>query len=183
MNSSDVNPERPTADIPAMPDDLRGAEAPAAPSSLPTPAPGAAAPVTAVPTSQVDYGLLESLRTGQAAVTDAVQKFVQKLGEYLSTALDDATSLEVRTYVSPDIGAVTYDKGAFGGNARLRAVTRVNIDGDSLACIPETDGELDTAVWAIHMDMIRQAQDSRAELMKTMVLAASNLANIFTPKG
>jgi hypothetical protein len=70
----------------------------------------------------------------------------------------------VRTYVSEDIGAVTYDKGVFSGNVRLRAITRVNIDGDSLVCVPETDGELDTAVWAIHMDMLRQAQNSRAEL-------------------
>jgi hypothetical protein len=62
-------------------------------------------------------------------------------------------------------------------------MTRVNIDGDTLVCVPETDGELDTAVWGIHMDMVKQAQESRAELMKTIVSAAGSLASIFTPKG
>jgi hypothetical protein len=180
-NKPESKARRPTAGIPAMPEDLKSSAAPA-PASMPAPAPQPPAAAPAAAASEVDYGLLDSLRTGQAAVTDAVQKFVMKLGEYLSTALDDATSLEVRTYISEDINGVTYEKGKFGGNARLRALTRVNIDGDSQACIPETDGELDTAVWAVHMDMLRQAQESRAELMKTMVSAASNLANIFTPK-
>jgi hypothetical protein len=171
--------KRPTAAIPSMPEDLSSAPAPVVPSAhveavpapLPTPAPDA-----------VDYGLMDSLKSGQAAVTEATQKFIQKLGEYLSTALDDATSLEVRTYVSSDINTVTYDKGQFAGGARLRALTRVNIDGDSIVCVPETDGELDTAVWGVHMDMLKQAQESRAELLKTIVTAASSLANIVTPK-
>jgi hypothetical protein len=33
------------------------------------------------------------------------------------------------------------------------------------------------------MDMVKQAQESRAELMKTIVSAAGSLASIFTPKG
>ena len=179
--------KRPSANIPAMPEDLTGA-APASPPEAPAEAVSAPAPSVVVsvttPQSQaaVDYGLMDSLRSGQTAVTDAVQKFVQKLGDYLSTALDDATSLEVRTYVSEDIGAVTYEKGAFGGSAQLRAMTRVNIDGDSMVCVPATEGELDTALWAVHMDMLREAQLSRAELLKTIVSAASGLATIFTPK-
>jgi hypothetical protein len=170
---------RPSADIPAMPGEAAGSTGPESSAhpqesiTVPLPVPEAAA---------VDYGVLDSLRAGQASVAEATQKFVQKLGEYLSAALDDATSLEVRTYISEDISGVTYEKGAFGGNARLRAMTRVNIDGDSLVCIPETDGELDTAVWTIHLDMVRQAQESRSELMRTMVSAAANLANVFTPK-
>jgi hypothetical protein len=171
---------RPTADIPAMPDfnsdEFPAASTPAEYSkSEPPPVPQAGtAPVE-------NYGLFNSESQGKLA--DATQKFVQKLGEYLGQALDDATSLDVRTYVSEDIGAVTYEKGQFSGNARLRAMTRVNIDGDTLVCVPETDGELDTAVWGIHMDMVKQAQESRAELMKTIVSAAGSLASIFTPKG
>jgi hypothetical protein len=172
-----------------MPEDLTsGKMAAAAPEAAPVaPAPAVTVTVTspaapAVPAAAVDYGLLDSLRAGQASVTEATQKFIQKLGDYLSSALDDATSLEVRTYVSEDIGTVTYEKGAFGGSARLRAMTRVNIDGDSLVCVPETSGELDTSVWAVHLDMMRQAQESRADLLKTIVSAASGLATIFTPK-
>ncbi len=181
--------KRPTADIPAMPEDLTSTEKTA---PVTGPAPAAPTPTLTVTVSNpaspaaagaaVDYGLLDSLKIGQASVSEATQKFIQKLGEYLSAALDDATSLEVRTYVSEDIGAVTYEKGAFGGSARLRAMTRVNIDGDSLVCVPETAGELDTSVWAVHLDMLRQAQEGRTELLKTIVSAASGLAAIFTPK-
>ena len=193
QESSETKSNRPTADIPAMPDDLLSAAAEAASAtteaasaavaaSAPPQSISTAASVPPLPASQIDYGLLDSLRAGQASVTEATQKFIQKLGDYLSAALDDATSLEVRTYVSEDIGTVTYEKGQLTGGARLRAMTRVNIDGDSLVCVPETDGELDTAVWQIHMDMLKQAQESRADLMRTMVAAAGSLANIFVPK-
>ena len=164
---------RPTADIPAMPD-FQSDEAPA--SSAPEPVSVSPAESASV----ANYGLFNSESQGKLA--EATQKFVQKLGDYLSQALDDATSLEVRTYVSEDLGAVTYEKGQFSGNAHLRAMTRVNIDGDTLVCVPETDGELDTAVWGIHMDMVKQAQESRAELMKVIVSAAGSLTSMLTPK-
>lgn len=193
-DSNESKPARPRATIPAMPDDLLSSETPAAaPTPAPVPAPPAPPAAPAAPaeppvvlprtaSGEIDYGLLESLRSGQAAVTDAVQNFVKKLGDYLSKALDDAASLEVCTYVSEDLGSVDYKSGEFTGDVRLRAITRVMIDGDAKVCIPEKDGELDTAVWAIHMDMVRQAEISRTELMRTMVSAAANLANIFTPK-
>jgi hypothetical protein len=122
--------------------------------------------------------------TGEAApvsggtVSEGLRKFVDKLGEYLNKALDDATSLEVTTYVADDLGTITYEKGKLTGGARLRAITRINIDGDTIVCLPEKDGEVDTGVWNIHMDMVKQAQASRTELMKTIVSAASNIVNI-----
>ncbi len=111
-------------------------------------------------------------------VSESLKKFTDKLSEYLSKALDDATSLEVFTYVAEDMKDVTYESGKFGGGAQLRAMTRVNIDGDTLVCVPEKDGEVDTAVWDIHVEMVKQAQASRAELMKTLVSAATGLVNI-----
>jgi hypothetical protein len=174
---------RPTADLPPMPDFN---ETEVSPAPHPGPAPAATAPGESTPPASspqaVDYGMLEALRAGQANLADSMQKFVQKLSDYLSSALDDATSLEVRTYISEDLGAVNYEKGQFTGNVRLRALTRINIDGDTLVCVPESEGELDTAVWNVHLDMVRQAQESRAELLKTIVGAASSLASMFTPK-
>jgi hypothetical protein len=189
-----TKPKRPTADIPGMPEDLAGTPAPAA-DIPPLPQELAQGQPAAAPTKVIEertttitgsdamaFGWTDSLKSGQSAVIDATQKFLQKLGTYLNDALDDATSLEVRTYVSENLSTVTYEKGQFTGGARLRAMTRVNIDGDSIVCIPETDGELDTAVWSIHMDMLRQAQQGRAELLKTIVSAASSLASVITPK-
>jgi hypothetical protein len=110
-------------------------------------------------------------------VNESLKNFMDKLSAYLSKALDDATSLEVYTYVADDLTSVGYESGRFSG-AQLRAMTRVNIDGDTLVCVPEKDGEVDTAVWGIHAEMVKQAQASRSELMKTIVGAAAGIANI-----
>jgi hypothetical protein len=110
-------------------------------------------------------------------LSGTLKEFVDKLGAYMSKALDDATSLEVLTYVSDDLGTVTYESGKFTGSARLSALTRVKIDGDTLVCVPQDeDGQVETALWQIHLDMVKQAQEARSELMKTLVSAASNLA-------
>lgn len=174
---------RPSADLPPMP---AFTEAEASPAPRPDAAAAASAPTESTPPATsaqaVDYGMLDALRTGQASLADSMQKFIQKLSDYLSAALEDATSLEVRTYVSEDLGAVNYEKGQFTGSVRLRAMTRINMDGDTLVCVPETEGELDTAVWGVHLDMVRQAQESRTELLKTIVSAAGSLTSLFTPK-
>ena len=122
-------------------------------------------------------GEVAGTETKAVVLTGALGEFVDKLGKYMSSALDDATSLEVSTYVSDDLGAVTYEAGKFTGSARLRALTRVKIDGDTLVCVPQNeDGEVDIALWQIHLDMVKQAQEARSELMKTLVSAASSLA-------
>ena len=122
----------------------------------------------------------DSSTTGVASpsgVNAALKSFMDKLGEYLSKALDDASSLEISTYVASDMSTVQYDSGKFTG-AQLRAVTRISIDGDTLVCIPEKDGETDTAVWDIHVEMVKAAQANRAELMRTVVGAAASIAGI-----
>ena len=143
--------------------------------------------LTTATTSGESFGLFskESKSEGEAAgseakgaaLSGALREFVDKLGAYMSSALDDATSLEVSTYVSDNLGTVAYEAGKFTGSARLCALTRVKIDGDTLVCVPQNeDGEVDTALWQIHLDMVKQAQETRSELMKTLVSAASNLA-------
>jgi hypothetical protein len=54
-------------------------------------------------------------------------------------------------------------------------------DGDTLLCVPEEEGEVDTALWKIHMDMVNQAQSSRAEPLKAAISAASGLVNLLKP--
>jgi hypothetical protein len=130
----------------------------------------------APPIAAVDYGLGDTL----ASLRGGLQQLGNKLGDFLSKALDDATSLEVSTYVSDNINAVKYENGKFTG-ARLRAVTRVNIDGDILACVPEDEGEVDIELWNIHLQMLQQAQASRSELLKTAVSAVTGLTGLLKP--
>ncbi len=124
----------------------------------------------------VDYGLGDTL----ASLRGGLQQLGNKLGDFLSKALDDATSLEVSTYVSDNISAVKYENGKFSG-ASLRAVTRVNIDGDTIVCVPEEDGEVDIDLWNIHLQMLQQAQTSRSELLKTAVSAVTGLTGLLKP--
>lgn len=134
----------------------------------------------------VNYGIADLFKKAEpvpgaapsgGGLNESLQNFVDKLGNYLSKALDDATSLEVSTYVADNLDQVKYADGKYEG-ARLRAMTRINIDGDTLVCLPEKDGEIDTAIWGIHLEMVQSAQENRAELMKTIVGAATSIVNL-----
>jgi hypothetical protein len=105
----------------------------------------------------------------------SIQSFLNKIGQVLSDAIEDATSLEVRTYSAESIDQVTgYKNGAFtGGQPRLRAFTHMSLDGDAVVCVPEDSGEIDEVIWKIHTDMVQQAQASRADLLKAAVTALS----------
>jgi hypothetical protein len=171
---------------PAIPEIATGEAAPldfvsGVPTAPPQPEP-APVELAPVPTGAagVDYGLMDNFRQVQSSLGDTLQNFVSRLGEFLSKALEEASSLEVATYVSEDMSAVKYEAGRLSG-AQLRALTRIEIDGDALICIPESDGEVDTALWKIHVEMVQQAQASRAELLKTVVSAATGLVDLLKP--
>jgi hypothetical protein len=136
--------------------------------------------VSATTGMEYDYELKDSLRQAQDGISAALIQFLDKLGDFLSATLDEANSLEVRTYVSDEMSQVSYEHGQFSG-ARLFALTRIEIDGNALLCVPEQDGEVNTRIWEIHKDMVQQAQASRAELLKTAISAATNLADLIKP--
>ncbi|PKN92084.1 MAG: hypothetical protein CVU44_15725 [Chloroflexi bacterium HGW-Chloroflexi-6] len=132
-----------------------------------------------------NYGILDAFKKpaegaeGESAprLTGQLKEFLDKVGKYLSDALDDASSLEISTYVAEDLAGAKFENKKMT-NAELRAFTRINVDGDTIVCLPKKDGEVDTEVWEIHMQMVKQAQESRTEFMKTVVSAATNLVNI-----
>jgi hypothetical protein len=128
----------------------------------------------------VDYGLVDSLRQAGSSVSAAMQQFVTRLGEVLTAALEDAASLEIATYVSDQIAEVKFENDRLSGG-RLRAYTHIKIDGDTLVCLPEMDGEVDKEVWDIHLQMVQQAQANRAEFLKTVVSAAASLGSFLKP--
>jgi hypothetical protein len=151
------------------------------------PAPQIAAPSTGSVDSNLsgpymgeEYGLGDTFRQASTNLGAGLQQLFTKLSDFLGKALDDATSLEVATYISENMSQVEYKDGRFTG-AQLRALTHVKIDGDTLVCVPEVDGEVDTALWQIHLEMLQQAQASRAELLKTVVSAATGLGNLLKP--
>lgn len=128
----------------------------------------------------IDYGLIDSFKQVQSGVSTSLQEFVNKLGVFLTQALEDASTLEVTTYVSDDLNDVKYENGKFQG-AMLRAVTRMKIDGDTLVCVPEQGGQVDQELWKVHTDMVQIAQENRIEFLRTVVSAASGLVNLIKP--
>ena len=126
------------------------------------------------------FGKPDGEKSLSEGAPSSLQSFLNKLGLFLTQAIDEAASLEVKTYVSDNLSGVQYEKGAFTG-ADLRAVTRIGIDGDTLVCVPQKEGEVDQAVWAIHVEMVKQAQVGRAELMKTAIAAAQSLVSLIKP--
>jgi hypothetical protein len=102
----------------------------------------------------------------------------QKLGDVLGDVLGDASVLEVRTYTSDDLQAVASGTSLPTSGARLRAYTRCDLDGDTDACVPVTaGGAVDEALWALHVEMVKQAQAHRTELLKTVLALFSARAS------
>ena len=110
-------------------------------------------------------------------VGTALREFTEQLSVALQDFVKDISQLEVTTYVSEDIEAAQSKDDLLKG-ARMRAFTRIKLDGDTEICVPSTDGALDDDLWAIHVAMVQQAQAHRTELLKTAVSAAGGLAQV-----
>lgn len=150
---------------------VAGGDATAALAALPPanpPAPSASG--ASFDASVESFGITDSLKQVQGNV----QELINKLMETLKQVMDDITSLEIKTYVSDDVSGAKYEKGEFT-NAQLRAVTRISLDGDVLNVVPESGGELDRALWEVHLAMVQQAQANRAEMLKTAVSLLGSL--------
>jgi hypothetical protein len=100
----------------------------------------------------------------------ALTRLGNKLGDVLSDVLGDAAVLEVKTYTCDDLHAVAGGAPLQASGARLRAYTRCKLDGDTEVCVPtNASGAVDDALWALHIEMVKQAQGHRAELIRTVL--------------
>ncbi|HEU4733743.1 MAG TPA: hypothetical protein VFT22_37885 [Kofleriaceae bacterium] len=99
-----------------------------------------------------------------------------KLGDVLGKVLSDAAVLEVKTYTSEDMKGVAAGEALHATGARLRAYTRCELDGDTEVCVPvNAGGAIDEALWTLHVEMVKQAQAHRADLLRTVL-------SLFTPR-
>ena len=119
-----------------------------------------------------------------ADLAKAVESFASQLAEKVEHFIGDMTTLEVRTYTTPEDQIKVLLKQppdanqiATEGAIRLRAYTQVSFDGDATVFVPEKDGEIDRAVWDLHQTMVNQAMQNRATMIKTMGDAAAAALN------
>lgn len=144
-----------------------------------TPNPAVSASSAPVATD-VDYGLLDSLKPVHDHLLNALTQFADKLSETLKKAIDNATSVEVSTYVAEDMTNVVYDatNHQFTGSAKLRALTRINLNGDTQLCVSEKDGKIDADLLHIHSQMVGHAQEQRTQMLQTMTTLAASLLGV-----
>lgn len=128
--------------------------------------------------AEVDYGLRDSLREMRERLGGALRSVTESLGGALQRAIEDATELEVATYVAEDLSSVTFDRTTkrFEG-ATLAALTRLSIDGDTAVLVPDQAAGINEELWKLHVAMLEQARSAQQELLRT---AASTVAGLLS---
>jgi len=112
-------------------------------------------------------------------ITQSLKAFGDKIAKAVSEATEKIMTLEVRTYTAENLSAITSSNT---GNAELRALTHVDFDGDMRVYVPATGAEVDTELWEIHREMVREAQANRAQFLGAMAKLASDLLGMIKIK-
>jgi hypothetical protein len=165
---------------------VTGTDVQLGPEAVTVTSPQAATPQAATPhvasqpkqeLDEIDFGLRDEMRQARERLTSALQTLTERLGDVLERAVEHLSVLEVATYVSDDLATAIYDKATkqFGGGAKLRALSRMDIAGDTQVLVPERLGEIDEALWTVHLGMVEQARAARAELLKTVGSAVAGM--------
>lgn len=123
----------------------------------------------------VDFGLREQFD----GLTGSLKRFTDQLADALGKAAADILTLDVETYSTSNLPAAALGNSQ---NARLRAYTHIDFDGDMQVYVPENlEGAVDQEVWTIHMETVREAQANRAKSIQAMAELATNLLKNLKP--
>jgi hypothetical protein len=109
-----------------------------------------------------------NLETLGKQVSEITSALVNRLSEFVH----QVQTLEVRSYVTEDLGT---DVEPFTG-AREYAVTRIELDGDTQTVISVELATLEDVMWDVHTRAVEQAQANRAAMLKAVGELLSTLA-------
>lgn len=150
----------------AAPGPQAAAQAAVAPASPPEPA-IAATPADA---GVAEFGVLGRNAKSEPGVLGSFQQLTQRLVQTLERVVTDLGNLEVRTFVSSDVGAAAAaPPDRVGEHAQLRFFTRISVDGDTSAYVPPQEDGVDRELWQLHLDLVKQAQSYRTELLRALL--------------
>jgi hypothetical protein len=143
------------------------------------------APV-AVEKEAESFGGLQTIFSGgeveeRGGLSGTLENVVARIGATLEAVVNGLTTVEVATYVSDNVANVEFKDGAFVG-AKLRARTRLGMDGKTVNLVPETNGKVDEALWGVHMASVDKAVANRSEMIKLAATAASSLLSAIKVK-
>jgi hypothetical protein len=111
----------------------------------------------------------------------SLRTFGENLIKELGKFVEDVTTLKVTTYTSEDLAEVVAAENSANtleerlATATPRALTQIKADGDTIVVVPESAGAIDEALWKIHVDMVREAQAARAEMVRTALDAITGV--------
>jgi hypothetical protein len=132
-----------------------------------------------MPAGEVSFGISDTLGDIRDKLSRTLVQFSESLSQMVAQTTDNASSLQVTTYISDDLSGVTYERGRFTGNAKLCALTRINLDGDTMVCVPADEDVVNEELWKIHSETVHSAQLHRAEMLKNVISAATGLFSLF----
>ena len=141
-------------------------------------------PGVTAPESPAEFGLFgrkgekadAGAKTDVPAAPSGFQQLTQRLLQTLERVVTDLSSVEIRTYVARDLEAAAAAPTAeLGGHAELRAFTRISLDGDVDVCVPQHDEGIDRELWQLHLEMVKQAQGFRGELLRALLGAGGSV--------
>ncbi len=101
-------------------------------------------------------------------VADKLKSALETLGDKIIDFTNDVATLEVRTFVSERIEDVRPDGAAGFTHAQPRAMTTIELDGDTQVVVPVDAGQIDEALWQIHLQTVEQAQAHRQAMLRTV---------------
>jgi hypothetical protein len=131
-----------------------------------------AEPSSAPPADAESFVVAFGLQDQFGNLSNSVREFTRQLAQAMGKAAEDILTLEVKTYTTSNLETLTKRK--------LRARTHVAFDGDTDVYVPEKAGEVDQDLWQIHIDMVREAQNNRAQFLSAMAELATNLLKSMT---
>ena len=137
----------------------------------------------AVPPRKPDAStVVDSSDETRANAAVIVSKLTEAFSKWLGNSADNLTSFEVKTYVSADMHLIAPTDVELGGKAELRALTRINVDGDVEVCLPVQGEAIDETLWQKHLAMVMQAQAHRTEMLKVLLSTFSELNSVKSPE-
>lgn len=136
------------------------------------PAPEKDAPPAAEQTSQplpsADEFTFGIFGGGKGEKPGPIHEFMNKMGDFLVRSVENVSTLQVDTWESQDGEDVHYEDGEYKG-ARLSASTRIDLDGDFKVLVPKKPEGIDEAIWEIHLESLKQAQEARAATLNVLI--------------
>lgn len=101
-------------------------------------------------------------------------KFSQRITNTMSKLVEDAVTLEVKTYVGDDVDTAPKIGDDMGKhpNVKLHAYTRCNLDGDIDQMWSKNENmssEQQNELRTLHLEMVKNAQEHRNELLRILL--------------